>query len=192
MSGFRVAAGGIALAMSLAGCGADPTLEPLPKPAPEYDRETGRLKKLTADSDGDGKVDTWAFMDGLLTSRIEIDRDRDGAPDRVEFYEPRTSAGAGAPSQIARAEDRSGPDRAVIRRETYLQGLLSRVEEDTNADGRLDKWEDYIAGALLRVDLDLDGRGFPTRRLIYTGNGAVHVEVDPDGDGRFEPESRGK
>jgi len=173
------------LAVLSAACGSSPAPEAGGKPVPEYNRETGKLERLVADRNGDGKPDTWARMDGVHTSQIDIDQDGDGTPDRIEYYGKNTAAGATAPSVIERAEER-GPAGGIVRREHYKDGVLDRVEEDTDGDGRMDKWEHYVEGALARLDLDLTGRGFPSRRLIYAPGG-VRVEVDPDGDGTFEP-----
>ncbi len=153
---------------------------------PEYHPETGRLTRLSADRDGDGRLDTWAYMDGLQTSRIEIDRTGDGQPDRWEYYEP-APAGAPTPSRIVRAEERAGADAPVTRRETYREGALTGVEEDTDGDGRLDNWETYESGRLARLALDTVGKGYPSRRLIYDPDGRVRVEADLDGDGIFSP-----
>lgn len=152
--------------------------------SPVYSQETGRLSELVSDRDGDGTVETRAFMDGTRVVRVEIDRNRDGRPDRLEFY----AAGAGAPggSVIERAEETDFSTGRVIRRETYDTGAISRVEEDTDADGRVDKWEFYERGVLSRVELDLTGQGTANQRLIYGRGGTVErVESDPDGDGVF-------
>jgi hypothetical protein len=175
-------------ACSLAlACDARPASDAAWTGAPVYNRDTGKLERLTADRNGDGRTDTWAFMDGIYTTRIEIDRDGDGKPDRWEHYAPNVSPGAGAPSQIRRAEESDGRGGPVTRRETYAAGLVERVEEDTDADGRMDKWEHYVANALVRVDLDLTGSGRPNRRLIYSAGVVMAVEVDPEGDGTFVP-----
>lgn len=187
-----IAATGLSLAL-FAGCSDAPPPDPTGiKVAPTYNRDTGRLEKLTADQDGDGKLDTTALMDGSQLKSIEIDRDNDGHPDRWEYYEPSTT-GAGTTAfdrraMIVRADESSTPDRRITRREFYDKGVLQRVEEDANADGRIDKWEYYANGLLLRVDLDLGGKGFPDRRLTYAANGdVVRIEQDPDGDGVFSP-----
>ena len=40
------------------------------------------------DSDGDGKFDTFSYMDGATVQRIEIDQNEDGKIDRWEYYGP--------------------------------------------------------------------------------------------------------
>jgi hypothetical protein len=168
------------------GCGSS-----VPKPAsnalsPVYNPTTGRLEELRSDRNGDGKTDTWAYMDGTRIVRIEIDRDGDGAPDRWEYYGTPPADGGAPP--IDRAEEANGPDRrAVTRHERYEHGVVRAVDEDTDADGRPDKWELYTDGRLTEVDLDLTGQGRPDRRLLYGPTGTVTVEVDPRRDGHFVP-----
>ncbi|MGE0702680.1 MAG: hypothetical protein AB7P22_01960 [Vicinamibacterales bacterium] len=153
---------------------------------------------MTTERSGDGKIDTWAFMDGPRLQRIELDRDADDLPDRVEYYDAPASPDTAAPfggAIISRAEEFGGPDRAVVRREFFEGGVLRRVEEDVDADGRVDKWEEHTEGRLTRVDLDVQKRGVADRRLIYGRGGVERIELDPDGDGVFElapvqPEAR--
>src|SRR3954452_6141439 len=54
---------------------------------PVYDKLTGKLQLLKYDSDGDGKIETWSYMDGSRVLRIEIDKDEDGKIDRWEYYD---------------------------------------------------------------------------------------------------------
>ena len=73
-------------ALTLAGCGeTDSRGRGIQT---EYDSQTGRLKLLKYDSDGDGKIDTWSYMEGNRVLRIEIDQNRDGKVDRWEHYGP--------------------------------------------------------------------------------------------------------
>ena len=159
-----------------------------PAVTPSYNPSTGRLEQLTADRNGDGKVDTWAFMDGVRLERVEIDRDADGRPDRWEHYEESPGDTASGGVRLTQAEERPVPDGIVTRREFYTAGVLERVEEDTTASGRANKWEFYTSGVLARVELDLAGRGTPDQRLVYGPSGDVErIERDADGDGQFEP-----
>lgn len=172
------------LALVAAACGS-PSEAPGVTVTPVYSPETGRLQEILSDRDGDGRVDTYAFMDGPRLLRIEIDRDGDGEVDRWEHYG--APAVDGQPPPIERAEEADGPDRTITRRELYVDGVLDRVEEDTDLDGRVDKWEKYRRGRLAQVALDLTGVGRPTRRLVYDTDGNVdRVEVDLKGDGVFQ------
>jgi hypothetical protein len=169
------------LAITL-GCQQD---ESRPKATPVYDDDTGKLERLQSDTNGDGRPDTTAFLNGTLVARVEVDRDHDGQVDRWEHYAPRTAPN-GEPV-LERVEEANGPAGVVSRREWYVDGLVTRVEDDTDGDGRTDKWELYERGVLMRMDLDLTGRGRADRRLIYGAGGTVErIEVDPDGDGVFQ------
>ena len=179
-----------------AACTASPTPGNAPasvaKATPVYNDKSGQLEQIVSDSNGDGKVDTRAFMEGRRLLRIEIDRNNDGATDRFEFYgeappervDPNSPAGR---AEIERVEESNGPDvKQITRREFYERGELARVEDDSNNDGRLDRWELYERGTLSRIDMDVNGSGFPTRRLVYRRDGTIdRVEVDPAGTGAW-------
>ena len=172
--------------------------------APVYDRETGKLTVLKYDSNGDGKPDTFSYMDGNRIVRIEIDKDQDGKIDRWEYYGPdRTLEKVGfsrlndgkvdawsyttADGSIARVDVSTHRDGRVDRVEYYEQNAMVRAEEDTDGDGRIDKWEQYDGSRLASVAFDTTHRGTPDRRLVYTADGDMRVEVDVAGDGHFVP-----
>ncbi|MFB3855630.1 MAG: hypothetical protein ACE148_17660 [Vicinamibacterales bacterium] len=85
------------VATALAACSQAPEEQPPPKdPFIEgnrqiqghYSRTDGKLELLTYDSNSNGRIDTWAWMDAALVVRIEIDRDEDGRIERWEYYTP--------------------------------------------------------------------------------------------------------
>jgi hypothetical protein len=169
---------------------------------PEYDSQTGRLKILRYDSDGDDKTDTVSHMDGARVLYIEIDKDEDGLVDRWEYYDANqklekigfSRAGDGKEDawtyarpdgSIERMDISLARDGKVTRREFYQGEQIVRAEEDGDDDGRMDKWETYEAGRLASVAFDASHRGTPDRRLVYGSGGTARLEVDPDGDGIF-------
>ena len=164
------------------------------KADPVYNRDTGKLEQLASDRDGDGKVDTRAFMDGVRLKHIEIDRNADGQVDRWEFYlPPATASVAPGQAQLSHVEEAGAFDGRITRREFYQDGMVARVEEDTDLNGQTDKWEFFDAGILARVELDLVGKGLPTQRLVYRPDGNLdRVESDPEGTGRFTRVPQGK
>jgi hypothetical protein len=163
-----------------------------PAPTPVYSKETGRLEQLVRDTNGDGVVDTRAYMQGRKLERVEVDRDHDGTFDRFEYYvdrpperiDPTSAAGR---VDVERVEEANGRgDRRITRREFYEKGELARVEEDSNADGQLERREVHDQGVLARIEMAFTRAGFPTRRLVYRRDGSIErVEIDPDGTGNW-------
>jgi hypothetical protein len=173
---------------------------------PEYDPATGKLTLLKYDSNNNGKVDTWSYMDGARVVRIEIDKDEDGKIDRWEYYAAdrklekvgfsRLNDGkedawsyADADGTVVRIDVSTRRDGRVSRVEHYRAGALVDAEEDSDGDGAIDKWETYQGDRLTTVAFDTSHRGNPTRRLVYGADGAVRVEVDRDGAGKFVAET---
>ena len=169
---------------------------------PTYNKKSGRLELLRYDSDGDGKFDTFSYMDGARIVRIEIDRNEDGIIDRWEYYGPGqklakigfSRAGDGvedawsypnAGGIIDRIEISTNRDGKANRTEHYDGALMVRAEEDTDGDGKPDKWETYDGLRLASVAFDTTHRGTPDRRLIYGADGNVRLEVDLQGTGTF-------
>ena len=169
---------------------------------PEYDKKTGKLTLLKYDSNGNGTVDTWSYMDGSRVVRIEIDKDEDGTIDRWEHYGSDqqlvkvgfSRAGDGkedawsyfaADGSVERIEISTKRDGKITRIERYLKGALASAEEDTDGDGTIDKWETYDGARLASVAFDTQHRGGPDRRLRYGADGSVAFEVDRNGDGHF-------
>jgi hypothetical protein len=169
---------------------------------PVYDPKTGKLQLLKYDSNGNGVIDTWSYMDGARVVRIDIDTDEDGKIDRWEYYGPKQEI---EKIGFSRAKDGKedawsfpGPngvterigistrrDGKITRVEHYEGGKLVSAEEDSDEDGRMDKWEAYEGERLVSVAFDTLHRGTPDRRLIYGVNGTARLELDPAGDGHF-------
>ena len=186
------------LAASVGGCRQRATqTAAAEKVHPTYDKTTGRLTRLEADSNGDGKIDTWGYMDGTRVVRVEVDDNGDGKVDRWEYHRQGQGGQVGQVGQdgpdktIERVERATRYDGVVSRWEYFDNGLLTRVEEDTDGDGKLDKWETYSGGSLSMMALDTAHRGKPDRRLIYRPDGTLdRIEADPTGSGNFQPLAR--
>ena len=177
---------------------------------PTYDPLTGKLTRLTADLDKNGRIDVYTYMDGTRVLRSEIDADEDGKIEKWEFHgadgnvthvavsrEKNGKADSwiyrGADGKVARVLNSSEQDEAKIDRwEWYENEQLVRSEEDASGDGKVDKWMTYGADAAVRtVELDEDYDGRPDRRLSYGASGLSSIESEPDGSGgyrkRIEP-----
>ena len=209
MNNLRKAAAVLAIAST--GCiacdrGAPGVEDARKRIQPEYDRKTGKLELLKYDSNGNGKVDTWSYMDGARIVRIEIDTDEDGMIDRWEYYGAdrklekigfsRAKDGkedawsyAGPDGSISRIEVSTHRDGKVTRIEHYRANRMVSAEEDSDGDGKFDKWETYAEERLATVSFDTAHRGTPDRRIVYGTAGSARVEVDKVGDGHFVPVS---
>ncbi len=90
-----------------------------------------------ADTNYDGKIDTWeTFANGRI-AKVEIDTNHDGQPDEVRYYVK------GKLSRIQRDTNHDGkPDVWEI----YDKGHLRRMGIDLDHDGHVDRWDrDEIA-----------------------------------------------
>jgi hypothetical protein len=185
----------------ICGCSTRPELA-RERLQPVYDQKTGKLQLLKFDSKGDGKIDTWSYMDGPHIVRIELDKDGNGTIDRWEYYGPdrklekvgfsRANDGqedawsyAGADGSVVRIDVSTHRDGHVDRVEHYKGDEMISAEEDTHGDGHADKWETYEHSRLVSVSFDTRHLGRPDRRLTYGTDGSAHVEVDATGDGHF-------
>jgi hypothetical protein len=168
---------------------------------PVYDRN-GKLTLLKYDSNGDGKPDTWSYMDGARIVRIEMDQDGDGTIDRWEYYNrdqklekigsSRANDGkedswsyAGTDGKVERVEISTRRDGKITRVEHYDHGQLVAAEEAPSADAAIDKWETYVDGRLVAVSFDTTHRGRADRRVVYAADGSARLEVDSAGAGVF-------
>ncbi len=171
---------------------------------PSYDDFSGRLMQLSADQNGDGRIDQWTYLDGNRPLRGESDLDADGRIDRWEYFDLQAalilvgtaSRGDGVEDTWTRPSPNSSGevhvstarlhDRLADRHEFFRGDQLVRAEEDTNTDGRIDKWERYEGGSLREASFDTTFmKGRPDRRVLYDAKGNSVVEADPDGDGTF-------
>jgi hypothetical protein len=153
---------------------------------PTYDPGSGRLTRIDYDADGNGKYETWAYMDGARLVRLEADENEDGKIDRWEYY-PAAAGDAPLKQPPDRIERATRLDGRVSRRELFQGGVMVRVEEDTDGNGSIDKWETYADGALAILALDTQGRGKPDRRFMYRPDGSLdRIEADASGSGRFQ------
>ena len=163
--------------------------------------ESGRLTRLTYDRNGDGKIDTWGYMDGARVVRVEVDENGDGKIDRWEYHsDPKGSAGSTGSSGSDRTKPDGGPDassgstRYEIRRHGVAPGILRERRPDACRRRHRRRREDRQMGNLHRtaaspcMALDTKGRGTPDRRLIYRADGSFdRIETDPNGTGTWHP-----
>jgi hypothetical protein len=84
-----------------------------------------------ADSDYNGKIDTWIAFGRSKPVKVEVDKNGDGRPDEIRFY----TAG-----KLARLQkDTNGDDQPDVF-EIYDSGRLERIGLDLDFDGKVDTW----------------------------------------------------
>ena len=144
----------------------------------QYDPKNGHLKRLEADTNNNGRIDSWTYMDGTRIDRIEIDRDEDGKIDRWEHYTDGKLTSVGSSTRGDGVEDEWAYQSPG--------GFLERIETDTDRDGKIDKWEVYDpphtpgGPPILRsVSSEPDAAGKPTFRLLYKPDGSFDRSEHP-------------
>lgn len=91
-------------------------------------------QKLTeqADSDYDGKIDTWITFGNSRPIKIEFDRNGDGVPDEIRFY---------VGGKVSRVQRDTNGDQKPDVFEVYRDGRLERMGVDVDGDGQVDRWD---------------------------------------------------
>src|SRR5262245_46601172 len=91
---------------------------------PSYNKDTGRLERISYDRNHDQRPDAWLFMDGTRVLRAELDENYDGKVDRWEYYGATTANTSGA-----------------TVKGFAPGGILERAEEATSDSGKVNRWE---------------------------------------------------
>jgi antitoxin component YwqK of YwqJK toxin-antitoxin module len=93
--------------------------------------DQGEALEEQADSDYDGKIDTWIRFNKGRIAQVEVDGKRDGTPSEKRYYL------RGKLSRVQR--DTNGDGNPDIW-EIYAGGHLERMGIDVDHDGRVDRW----------------------------------------------------
>jgi hypothetical protein len=90
-----------------------------------------------ADTNFDGKVDTWITFSRGRIAKVQLDKSGHGQPEEVKFY---------VGGKLARAQRDTNRDGKPDQWEIYDEGRLQRLGVDLDFDGRVDRWDrDEIA-----------------------------------------------
>ncbi|MBI4226857.1 MAG: hypothetical protein HY600_01120 [Candidatus Omnitrophica bacterium] len=73
--------------------------------------------------------------EALVPKTVAVDTNKDGRPDRWEYYEGGTT--------VARIEADTNFDGTVDEWIRFERGKVVKVEDDTDHDGKPDRWVDY-------------------------------------------------
>lgn len=85
-----------------------------------------------ADTNFDGKVDTWITFTRGRIAKVQLDKTGRGQPDEVKFY---------VGGKLARAQRDTNRDGKPDQWEIYDEGRLQRLGVDLDFDGRVDRWD---------------------------------------------------
>ena len=94
--------------------------------------DKGESLREEADSDYDGRIDTWLILSKGHVTEARIDNNRDGNPDEWKFY----SGG-----KLARVKRDTNFDGKPDIWEIYREGKLERMGVDVDGDERVDRWD---------------------------------------------------
>jgi hypothetical protein len=99
--------------------------------------DRGEALNEVADSNFDGKIDTWITFARGRVGKVEVDTTGNGKPDEARFY----SGG-----KLSRVQLDTNDDGQPDIWEIYDEGKLQRRGVDLDHDGRVDRWDrDEIA-----------------------------------------------
>jgi hypothetical protein len=85
-----------------------------------------------ADTDYDGRVDTWITFARGRIGKVEADTSGDGLPDEIRFY---------VDGQLSRVQRDTNHDGKPDVWEIYEKGRLARMGVDLDHDGHVDRWD---------------------------------------------------
>lgn len=99
--------------------------------------ERGEALNETADTDFDGRVDTWVTFSRGKIIKVATDHTKNGQPDETRVY---------MNGRLSRVQVDSNDDGKADVWEIYDEGKLQRQGVDLDMDGRVDRWDrDEIA-----------------------------------------------
>jgi hypothetical protein len=112
--------------------------------------EKGEPLREEADSNYDGKVDTWiSFANGRIAKET-LDQNGDGKPDQWKYY---------VNGRLSRIQRDTNADGNADVWEIYVRDQLERVGVDVDKDGRVDRWDRDEVGRLATATRESESSG---------------------------------
>ncbi|HEY5959260.1 MAG TPA: hypothetical protein VIV60_22030, partial [Polyangiaceae bacterium] len=94
--------------------------------------DKGESLRELADSNYDGKIDTWITFARGRMAKVEVDSNHDGNPDEFRYY---------VQGKLARLQRDTNRDGKPDVWEIYEDGRLKRMGFDIDYDGHVDRWD---------------------------------------------------
>ena len=96
----------------------------------QYYNEQGKLIRVAADSNHNGKMDRWSYFSGNQIDHTAFDTNGNGKADQWQYYD--------GGKAIKKVEYDTNGDGKADRWEHFTDGKLAKVELDRNFDGKID------------------------------------------------------
>jgi len=140
--------------------------------------DKGESIREEADTDYDGRVDSWIVFANGRISKHEQDTNADGKPDRWKYY---------LEGKLRRIQRDTNHDTEPDVWEIYVRGRLERVGVDVDHDGRVDRWDrDELARLSNRTKKDEDDE--TTEPDETTDEGSEEEPSEDNDDTSAEPQ----
>jgi hypothetical protein len=94
--------------------------------------DKGESLREEADSNYDGRIDTWITFSSGRMSQVALDLDHDGRPEEWKYY---------VGGQLSRIQRDTNRDTKPDVWEFYVRGQLERMGVDVDQDGHVDRWD---------------------------------------------------
>lgn len=94
--------------------------------------DKGESLREEADSNYDGRIDTWITFSNGRMQQVALDLDHDGRPEEWKFY---------LGGQLSRIQRDTNRDAKPDVWEFYQRGQLERMGVDVDHDGHVDRWD---------------------------------------------------
>ncbi len=94
--------------------------------------DKGESLREEADSNYDGRIDTWITFSTGRMSQVALDLDHDGRPEEWKYY---------IGGQLSRVQRDTNRDSKADVWEFYQRGQLERMGVDVDHDGHVDRWD---------------------------------------------------
>ena len=94
--------------------------------------EEGQSKEERADTNYDGKVDTWNLFAGGRLAEVRLDKNFDGEPDEWKTF---------IDGKLSKIKRDTNYDKKPDTWEMYRKGRLERMGVDLDGDERVDRWD---------------------------------------------------
>lgn len=94
--------------------------------------DEGQAKKEMADTNHDGKIDTWNLFAQGRVAEVQLDKNFDGIADEWKIYNE---------GKLSRVRRDTNFDKKPDTWEMYHKGRLERMGVDLDGDERVDRWD---------------------------------------------------